>query len=170
MKEIRTKIDRFVVDANLLYAIQQCTNDSTPKILGFFNNLALNIATDHFSKKKEARRLDKTMKWCYPECNIPFSLNVFYSERLFAVHVKHSARMMMFDIDEILSLDADYSIGLEGALPVADIPPPKYKAPPAIKKMLKNGSDVVDTVEYTHNASEVDLGLLPEELKIKYGI
>lgn len=156
---------KFWVDENLLYIMQQVTGDSTAKLVSYFQHLVIKTAEDHYSKK--SNQLNKTIRWLYGD-KVPYRLHMYSSSRSkteVVASLKPYNLIRKIDVKSILDQDAEYSLGLDGSTPVANIRPPVTKAPLNIKKYLN-----AETIEQekTH-VPNLDFNNLPEELKNKYG-
>jgi len=63
---------------------------------------------------------------------------------------------------DLIDKEADYSLGLEGAEPVANVAEPMKRAPVAIKKQLKK--------DLNHKDVSINIQDLPQELVEKFNL
>ena len=157
------------IDKSLIYVIQKITGDSTAKIVGYFCNLSKSIVEDALLKnKKKKNYVNKTMKWTYEDSCVPFALSVFYSVnygKTFTATVKFGTKIVRLrekDIMDLIDKEADYSLGLEGAEPVANVAEPMKRAPVAIKKQLKK--------DLNHKDVSINIQDLQQELVEKFNL
>jgi hypothetical protein len=68
-------INRFDIDNNIAYLIQQITNDSTQEILGYFYGIAIFVGED-IAKSSRASWLSKDIILYYKETPIPYRLQI----------------------------------------------------------------------------------------------
>jgi hypothetical protein len=114
------KINRFDIDRNLAYAIQQTTGESTEDILAYFLGIATFVGEDAILSTK-ARRLNKELVLFYKETSIPFKLDIWghYNDRLDAVgavraniKVKFPVKSRAMDVTELIGKITEIGLGL----------------------------------------------------------
>jgi hypothetical protein len=160
--------DYINIDKSLIYVIQKITGDSTANIVNYFCTLSRSIVEDALLKNKKGKKyVSKTMKWTYEDSCVPFALSVFYSThgQHFSATVKFGSKIIRLrekDVMDLIDRQADYSIGLEGAEPVANVAEPIKRAPIAIKKQLKNDLKSKDV--------SINVKDLPQELILKFNL
>lgn len=127
------KINKFKVDRNLAYLIQQITGESTEDILAHFLGIATYMGESAIQSKK-AIRLNKELVLFYKETPIPYKLQVYagwrddmrYLETAYvSVNVLFPKKARAMDVTDLITKVTEIGLGLieeDNNLPKFDKP------------------------------------------------
>lgn len=75
-QELKTKVEFFEYDHNLLYLIQRYTSEPTYTIVGYFFDLSVKMTMHAVNRGRGGRHLHKKTVEYYPNTTIPFKLEI----------------------------------------------------------------------------------------------
>ncbi len=120
-------IERFKIDKNIAYLIQQVTGDSTQEILGYFHGISMFVGED-IAKSSKASWITKDIILFYKETPIPYRLIIGGGNPsvkvAMNVEVSFPKKSVEQDVTELMDKVLEVGLGL-----VAEDPMPKFEKP-----------------------------------------
>lgn len=129
-------IEKFKIDNNVAYLIQQVSGDSTQEILGYFHGIAMFVGED-IAKKSKASWITKDIILFYKETPIPFRLIIHggspTTKVAMNVEVCFPKKSVEQDVTDLMDKVLEVGLGLIEEDPMPKFGKPELKSPKCLR-------------------------------------